>query len=81
MSVFRLDYIGNFKDGTVDIMSETRLKFLKMEHEIENIYKLGEATEKHREYNFSRVYQKALECNEMAQMYSIKLLCLLGEKK
>lgn len=80
MSVFRLDYINKFRPGTVEKMTELRNKYLDLEKEIKDIY--YEMIPYAPNYiNQERVFDETLSHLEQSQMYSIKMLCLLGEDK
>jgi len=80
MSEFRLDYIEDFMDGTVEEMERIRKKYVALENEIKNLLIPCKYNTNNLD-NITRVYTETLSHIEKSQMYAIKLLCLIGEKK
>lgn len=83
MSKYRLDYISKFKPGTVERMTELRAKFIELEREIQRL-RNDVAFEDWINNNASQVgrtFDQAMTHLETAQMYAIKMLCLMGEDK
>lgn len=68
----RLDYIGKFKDGTVEKMSEMRKLFIALDNEL---VKLGDDQHGHRNLAIARTNI------EQACMNAIKVIALQGEDK
>lgn len=88
-SANRLDYIDKFKDGTVESMISLRQDFIELESKIECIYD-SNFSEQYRAsleggydglLQIKRVAEECKKHLEVAQMYSIKFLCLIGEEK
>lgn len=84
MSNYRLDYISKFKPGTVERMSELRARFIELEREILKLhddFQCGDWINNSNVIQIGRTYKQAITHLETAQMYAIKMLCLIGEDK
>lgn len=80
MSNYRLDYITKFKPGTVEEMTKIRAKFIEIEEKISQfVEKMTDEYSYNNSENICRTYDQALKHLETAQMYTIKMLCLIGE--
>lgn len=79
MSKIRLDYISKFEEGAVELMVKFRSLTMKMEEEIHDLMPMISGDEDID--NVYRVYQECLSHLGKMQMYGIKLICLLKEKK
>lgn len=82
---FRLDYITNLQDGTADDIDRILKMFLDLEKEIDLVFDSysikNQETPLYDWENSIRLWQECKTALEQAQMYSIKLLCLMGEVK
>lgn len=80
MSNYRLDYITKFIPGTVEEMTKIRAKFVELSEEIRLVRDRLGAKFRYDNYdNIYRTYEESLTHLETAQMYAIKMLCLIGE--
>jgi len=79
MSESRMDFIEKFEDGIIENMTKLRKMYLDLEEELERLKSLA-SYEKLSKENTARVFQQTINHLETSQMYSIKYLCLIGEK-
>jgi len=73
----RLDYIGKFKDGAVEKMTEIRAKFVALDEELRMLACNSESVDP----AFNRTLALARTHIETASMYAIKSVCLKYEDK